>query len=136
MFLEIIFGILGDGLLPSDALGDLAIEVGVFAVLLAQDLLDIAGAVARELLQADQRVIGHIREIVADMVGERGAQRADLDQVPARHLLPADGAHTALLAGRTGETRRIGQGRESGRRRFRDPIIILFLCHSLPVIAS
>lgn len=81
-------------------------------MLLAQDLLDIAGAIARELLQANESVVGQIGEVVADMVGERGAQRADLDQIPTRQLLPADGANATLLAGRAGDARRIGQGRE------------------------
>ena len=58
--LELLLDVLGDRVLVGDAHRHLTVELGELAVLLAEQLLDIAAAVAVDRRLADQRVLGEL----------------------------------------------------------------------------
>src|SRR6266852_4650070 len=92
LVLEFGLDVLGDGVVPGDALRHLAIELGELAVLGLQQFLDIERPIPRDFRAADQRLRPELGMVRTDAVGQARAQGLERNQVAARPLSTGDGA--------------------------------------------
>jgi hypothetical protein len=103
LFFELFFSILGNRVLLGDAFSDFSIELGEFAVVLLEQFLGVAHAVAREFAQAHHRVGRQRGKVPPDEVRKRRPKRVQPDQVTLAIALAADRRGDAL-------GRRLGDG--------------------------
>src|SRR5690348_12566873 len=97
MFLELLFGVLGNRVLLGNAFGYLAVELGELAVFLLQQVFGVAHAVAGELAHADQRVSRQAWEVAPDEFCEGRPQSVKTHQIPLAILLSTDRGWDALV---------------------------------------
>ena len=88
--------VLGDGLAGLETVDHLAVEPAEFALLGRQQCLDVAAAVARQIVAANETVRWQFAEIAPDPRQDAGADGAERAQ-PLRRLAPVtDHARRAL----------------------------------------